>query len=204
MKSFVKPFPLGLLAFFAISIGLYPFVYLIIDMSAGLLASKSDALINEPIYLLGFYTHILGGGLALLIGWAQFFPKLRKKHLKLHQTSGKIYVLAVGASGIAGLGISFFATGGLIAASGFFGLALAWLISTWSAYAHIKKKEIDAHQRWMIRSYALCFAAVTLRIYLPLFTAGFHMDFIPAYQIIAWLCWVPNLAFAEWIIRSYP
>jgi hypothetical protein len=51
----------------------------------------------------------------------------------------------------------------------------------------------------MIRSFALTFAAVTLRLYIPAaMIAGF--DFVPAYQWIAWLAWVPNLAIAEaWI-----
>jgi hypothetical protein len=55
----------------------------------------------------------------------------------------------------------------------------------------------------MIRNYALTFAAVTLRIYLPLMTPFlFHGDFLAAYRTISWLCWVPNLAIAEWIIKS--
>jgi hypothetical protein len=54
----------------------------------------------------------------------------------------------------------------------------------------------------MIRSYALTFAAVTLRIWLPLFQNGFGMEFISAYVIIAWLCWVPNLLWAEWYVRQ--
>jgi len=76
------------------------------------------------------------------------------------------------------------------------------LYTTSNAYTSIKKIEIDAHQRWMIRSYALCFAAVTLRLYLPLFLGVFNMEFIPAYKIIAWLCWVPNILIAEiFIVR---
>jgi hypothetical protein len=51
----------------------------------------------------------------------------------------------------------------------------------------------------MIRSYALTLAAVMLRIYLPL-SQVFAIPFEPAYQTIAWLCWVPNLVVAEWLI----
>jgi uncharacterized membrane protein (DUF2068 family) len=113
---------------------------------------------------------------------------------------GKIYVISVLLSGIAGLGIAYFATGGMITATGFAGLALFWLYTTIIAYVAIRKKEINNHQRWMIRSYALCFAAVSLRIYLPLFIGGFGMEFLEAYKIIAWLCWVPNLLIAEFFI----
>jgi len=103
-------------------------------------------------------------------------------------------------SGTAGLGIALFATGGIIPTLGFGGLAILWLYTTVNAYTNVRQKNINAHQRWMIRSYALCFAAVTLRIYLPIFIGAFGMDFIPAYRIIAWLCWVPNILVAEFLI----
>ncbi len=51
----------------------------------------------------------------------------------------------------------------------------------------------------MIYSYAACFAAVTLRLWLPMLTALFH-DFKTAYRIVAWLCWLPNLAVARYIL----
>ncbi len=82
---------------------------------------------------------------------------------------------------------------------GFGLLAVLWLFTTANAYRHIRLGDRVAHRRWMIRSYALTFAAVTLRIYLPLSqVAGLPFD--PAYQTISWFCWVPNLIVAEWII----
>ena len=48
----------------------------------------------------------------------------------------------------------------------------------------------------MIRSYALTFAAVTLRLQIPLSQiAGLSME--TAYPVIAWLSWIPNLLLAE-------
>jgi hypothetical protein len=53
----------------------------------------------------------------------------------------------------------------------------------------------------MIRSFALAFAAVRLRIYIPLSQiAGFDYD--DSYRMIAWLCWVPNLLVAQLLVRS--
>ena len=119
-----------------------------------------------------------------------------------HRFLGKTYLAAVLCSGAAALYIAMFANGGIVSVVGFGGLAMAWLFTTAQAYIAIRKKEIDSHQYWMIRSYALCFAAVTLRIWLPLFQLGLHMDFMEAYRIIAWLCWVPNLIVAEIIVRN--
>ena len=44
-------------------------------------------------------------------------------------------------------------------------------------------------------------AAVTLRVELPLLAISFS-GFDPAYEIVAWLCWVPNFVVAEFIIRG--
>ncbi len=68
------------------------------------------------------------------------------------------------------------------------------------AYRHIRNKNLERHREWMTRNYALTFAGVTLRLWLPLFS-GFGMEFQTAYMIVAWLCWVPNLVVAQWIIN---
>ncbi len=185
----------------AVLIGIYPLSYLLFDMSNGLLGSKSKELLLNPIWNFEFYTHIYLGGIALLIGWTQFVKQLRMKKIDLHRTIGKIYILSVLLSGIAGLYISFYATGGIVAKFGFGTMASIWLFTTIMAYTSIKNKAIEKHQRWMIRSYALTFAAVTLRLWMPILQSIFHLEFIEAYRIIAWLCWVPNLIFAQFLIR---
>ena len=55
----------------------------------------------------------------------------------------------------------------------------------------------------MIRSYALTFAAVTLRLWSPLLEAVIQPELgIEPYTIVAWLAWVPNLIFAQFIITK--
>lgn len=187
-------------AVLAIGIGIYPFMYLIVDMTSnGLLASKSDELLASNIYNIGFYSHILFGGIPLLLGWTQFSKKWRAKKLNLHRLFGKLYVITVLISGIAGLYISYYATGSVYTKLGFALLAIAWLVTTIMAYLAIKNKKINKHQKWMIRSYALTFAAVTLRLWLPILPL-FGLDFDESYAIVAWLCWVPNLFFAELLV----
>lgn len=39
------------------------------------------------------------------------------------------------------------------------------------------------------------------RVWLPLLIMAFG-DFIVAYSIVAWLCWVPNLLVANFIVRK--
>lgn len=187
-------------AVLAIGIGLYPFMYLIVDMkSNGLLAGKSEELLASNLYNIGFYAHILLGAIALLLGWTQFSKKWRTIRLKQHRLFGKIYIIAVLISGVSGLYISYYASGSTYTKLGFALLAIAWLITTVMAYTAIKNKKISKHQKWMVRSYALTFAAVTLRLWLPILPL-FGFDFNESYAIVAWLCWVPNLLFAEILV----
>ncbi|MGI9550509.1 MAG: DUF2306 domain-containing protein [Aurantibacter sp.] len=188
--------------FLAIVIGLYPFLHLVAGWEFGLLESKSEALLSNVLWNIGFYGHILFGGLALLIGWVQFSKKLRNANLNRHRNIGKVYVISVIISGSCAVYIGFYATGGPIASLGFIGLGLVWLFTTIKAYLAIRKKDLQLHQGMMIYSYAACFAAVTLRIWLPLLVLGLG-DFIFAYRIVAWLCWIPNIIFAYfWVHRK--
>lgn len=190
-------------AFFAIAIGLYPLLYFLVDMrSNGLLQSKPSAVLDDNIWDTAFYIHITFGGIALLTGWTQFSARLRRRYLNTHRLVGKIYVIAVTLSSVAGLYIAFFATGGLVCVLGFGSLAVLWLISNIKAYSTIRQGHILQHQNWMTANYALTFAAVTLRIWLPLLSAFVFHDFIPAYRVVSWFCWVPNLIIAIIIINK--
>ncbi len=196
----MKTFRWIIFAFLAIGVGLYPIIYLLINARFGLLSSKPDELLQNQLWNIAFYQHIFLGGVALLSGWSQFNERFRNRNLAIHRALGKIYVIVCLLSGSAGLYLAFYATGGWVAGLGFGGLAVSWLVTTSMAYYSIRNKEIVKHQQWMIRSYALTFAAVTLRVYLPLSQIA-QIDFIDAYRVIAWVCWVPNLLVAEWMIK---
>ena len=191
-----------LFALLAVVVGLYPLFYLSAGFrAAGFLSGKPAELQQSTLYLAIFYTHVVFGGIALLSGWSQFSEKFRLRHLQTHRSVGKLYVVSVLLSSVSGFGIAMFATGGLVSVLGFAGLAIAWFFSNVKAYTSILNRNVQEHQNWMIRNYALSFAAVTLRLWLPFSQAVLHMDFILAYQIIAWMCWLPNLLVATLIIN---
>jgi uncharacterized membrane protein len=201
IKSYTRRTTWGIFAIFAMVIGIYPLLYLFNDGTYGLLASKPSGLLNSVLYNVGFYGHIIFGGVALLIGWVQFNKSIRTKRIKLHRLVGTIYVTSVLISGILGFYIALNATGGIIAKTGFSTLAIIWLTTTFLGFNSIRKKEIDRHEKFMIYSYSACFAAVTLRIWLPLLTSLFD-DFMIAYRTVSWLCWVPNLIVAFLIVNN--
>jgi hypothetical protein len=39
-------------------------------------------------------------------------------------------------------------------------------------------------------------------VLLPLLIVEMHGDFLTAYRIVSWLCWVPNLLLVEWYLRK--
>lgn len=157
-----------------------------------------DMKANFLVHSGGIYTHVFASIVALMLGPLQFSARLRRRHLNLHRWFGRAY-LAIGVlvGSVSGLYMSQFAHGGPVARLGFAALALAWFYSGLRAYLAIRGGAVEAHRKWMVRNFSLTFAAVTLRIYLPAaMVAG--VDFALAYAVIAWLCWVPNLVFAEW------
>lgn len=181
-------------------VGLYPFIYFVTDRHFGLLGQKNQDLLNDLMWNIGFYGHIVLGGIALFIGWTQFIRSLRLAKPAVHRAIGKAYVFSVLISGVCGIYIGFFATGGIFSQLGFISLGVIWLVSTTMAYKTIKAGKIQAHQNYMILSYACCFSAVTLRLWLPILI-GFTGDFVPAYRIVAWLSWVPNVLIAFYLIN---
>jgi len=190
-------------AFFAIGVSLYPLLYgylAYVGVDEGLRSRKTVELLTNAVWNTGFYTHISFGGLALLVGWVQFSKRFRNANLKRHRLIGKIYMVAVCISGLAGFYIALYATGGIVAQLGFSSLAIIWLYTTYMAYRKIKNGDVQKHEVFMIFSYAACFAAVTLRLWLPMLTAALG-SFIAAYRIVAWLCWVPNIVFAYFWVR---
>lgn len=145
--------------------------------------------------------HVLCGAVALGVGPLQFREGLRRRRPTLHRWCGRAYVFAVVCGGSAALLLAPISEGGLPAHLGFGLLATAWLVATLLGYLAIRGKRQAEHRVWMIRSYGLTFAAVTLRFYLPISRLA-GLPYEPSYQAISWLCWVPNLLVVEWLILS--
>lgn len=187
-------------AILAMLIGLYPLFYFLQD-KFGMLARKSAGLLASAFWLPAFYVHIIAGGLALLAGWVQFSQKIRIATPPLHRALGKTYVISALCSSLAAGYLSLHADGGIVATLGFLCLAIVWCAATWIGYTSILKGKKPAHKKWMTFSYAACFAAVTLRLWLPLLVAVLQ-DFTQAYVFVAWLCWVPNMLVAYILTRN--
>ncbi len=152
-------------------------------------------------YLPIFLCHVAGGTLALFLGPWQFWTRLRNKSLWLHRWIGRVYLLAILVGGASGLYVAVRAFGGLPTKIGFGSLATLWLTTGAMAYVRVREGDFKAHREWMIRNYALTFAAATLRLWLPLLMI-LGAPFIVAYITISWLSWIPNLLAVELYLRG--
>jgi uncharacterized membrane protein len=179
----------GVIAFLSVGVGGYALYH----VATGF---QNLPLTNPMFDPWGLRVHIAASGFAMILGAFQFLKPLRRKAPSLHRWMGRGYILACTIGGLAGGTIALYSTAGPIAGWGFFMLAVLWVPFTLLALAAAMRKDFSAHERWMIRSFALTFGAVTLRLQLPIGPMLTGGDFLAAYVWIAWLAWVPNLIVA--------
>lgn len=176
--------------------------YLNFDPTYSFLRLKQAA-IATGWYLPAYYAHVLVGGVILVAGLFQLHPKSNQKFKRTHRFLGYVYVMGIlffAAPG--GLVMSLFIQRGPWVLTSFLLQASLWFAFTALAFNRIRKKDIAGHRRWMIRSYALTFAAVTLRLYVLISSFHYSLNVPEAYATIAWLSWVPNLLIAELVIHQ--
>ena len=153
-------------------------------------------------YILPLRLHIAGGIGALLAEPWQFSQKLRVRALNVHRWMGRFYLLEVLLGSVAGFWMATVSEEGMPTHFGFGILAVLWFFTGLQAYRMVRRGNIEEHRRWMVRNFALTLAAVTLRVYLPFMLAVLHCPFSRAFITVSWLCWVPNLLVAEWMVRT--
>jgi len=147
--------------------------------------------------------HILGGTVALLAGPLQLWLGETRRQLGWHRTLGKVYVsgVGVGAVGAFYLALTTPAEPGWVYASGLFGLAVAWTVTTGMAYLAIRGRMLEQHREWMIRSYVVTLAFVFFRLFVAVlegFNVGQPLD---RYKAAARICWAVPLLVTEPLLQ---
>lgn len=198
----VKWFLIGIAFVLALLLAGNALTYLNFDPTYSFLKIKQQA-VATGWYLPAYYSHVIIGGIILVIGFFQLHPKSHRRFTKLHRWVGYFYVMGIlffAAPG--GLIMSFFINRGPWVLSSFVVQASLWFWFTALAFSRIRKGDIIAHKQWMWRSYALTFAAITLRIYIFITSYSIDLSQPHAYATLAWLSWVPNLIVVEYFIRN--
>jgi uncharacterized membrane protein len=150
----------------------------------------------------GLIPHMAGGLVAITAGLIQLWLGATQRTGALHRNLGRVYLagVAVGSAGAFFLALTieprYFAY-----ASGLFMLGTAWVLTTWMGYASIRRRAIERHREWMIRSYTVTFAFVLFRLVDQLLT---HWHAAPADEIdamTAWACWSVPLLLIEPVLQ---
>ena len=176
------------------------FTYFNFDPTYGFLRLKQEA-IATGWYLPAYYSHVLLGGIILVIGFFQFNTWLRKNKRSLHRVMGYVYIMGIlFFSAPGGMVMSFFIGRGPLVLLSFVVQCSLWFYTTALAFRKIKAGNITAHEDWTMRSYALTLAAITLRIYIFIGSYFVNLSLPGAYATLAWLSWVPNILIAEYLI----
>jgi hypothetical protein len=90
----------------------------------------------------------------------------------------------------------------LLVVLAFIAMAIAWMVTSGAALVRARQRRFADHRAWMMRSYSLTFAAVTVRLLgLPLFVVT--QEPLVAVTLTFW-SWVLNLLVAEWLVRRAP
>lgn len=178
----------------ATAIGLWSLRYLLPSQPQ---AIHFENFINRPA---AFTMHAAFASVALLVGPWQFVASLLIRKRWLHRLFGRIYVSAVALAWLASLPLALHAHTGAAASAGFQVLGIIWFSCTLLGFLSVRAGRFSEHRRWMIRSYALTTAAITLRLYIA-GSAVLHIPLEQSYPYIAWACWIPNAFVAELLIK---
>ncbi|MFD2940507.1 DUF2306 domain-containing protein [Flavobacterium notoginsengisoli] len=179
------------------------FKYIPFKNDAAFLQIKQTEVTEIPFYIVFFYIHVYSAIFVLLSGFTQFNSYLLKKWPLVHRNIGKLYVFTVlFLSAPSGLFIGVFANGGLYSQISFVSLSVLWFYFTLKGLLTIKNKNIKLHKTFMLRSFALTFSAITLRLWKVILVFIFHPSPMDLYQIIAWIGWIPNLLILEYYLYN--
>lgn len=198
--SYINKLPFVLMTALAFLLFATTLVYWSFKPDVNFLLTKQD-LVYQPLWRTAFYIHIFGGMLAIITGPLQFITRWRERYLSFHRATGKIYVSSIILIGApTGLYMAFYATGGTPASLGFIVMSALWFYTTFMGLHTIRKGQVEKHKRWMIRSYAVTFSAVTLRLWVPILSLYLTMEHLLVIIVTAWISWLFNLVAAECII----
>ena len=146
--------------------------------------------------------HMVPGLLFLTLAPLQFVARIRQRRIGFHRGLGRVLATCAAISGVFALVVNFFfpSFGGIStqAATVFFGAI--FLFSIAKAIFHIRRKEVNLHREWMIRTFALAMGVASIRVFIALFTILTDLGLEQVFGTSFWLGFGTNMLAAEvWI-----
>ncbi len=149
----------------------------------------------------GLLLHICGGTISLFLGPLQFWSGLRRKYLRFHRWTGRLYLAGVVIGAAGAFYLAFHSVVGPAFSIPLMMLGLMWVLSSAIALVTILRGKVAVHREWVTRSYVLTFAFVIFRLLAdsPFLTGIGSVK--ERLITIAWLCWTIPLLITELILQ---
>ncbi len=145
---------------------------------------------------LGVWGHVIFAPIALALAPLQLWTGFRARAPRLHRWSGRVYGVSILLAAVASLSLLPVSVASPFARAGFGVLAVLWIGTTALGIAAARRGNFATHRAWMLRSVALTWAAVSLRLIMaPLMATGWTVA--ETYEVTAWGSWLLNLAVLE-------
>ncbi|MCJ8014822.1 DUF2306 domain-containing protein [Paenibacillus sp. KQZ6P-2] len=181
------------------------FVQMILDPQAATFLGFKTNLnhpLNKTIWLATMRVHVVSACIGMISGAVNFADWIRKKHRKFHKINGYVYLATVMIVGLTSGYMAPYATGGRGVSIAFNILTMLWPAFTVIAIHQIRKKQVQSHQKWMIRSYAYCFTNMTVHLLTSFFRSAAGWSYPDSYRISVYIT-IPLLyILAEVVIRA--
>lgn len=120
---------------------------------------------DQAWWLATFHFHIVGACVALAAGTPLMFEAWTRKHPHGHRWLGYVYInVVLWMAAPSGLVLALTAKGGAWGTAGFAVAGALWWQTTWAGYRAIRRRDLPAHIRCMVRSFALALSAPAFRV----------------------------------------
>ena len=152
--------------------------------------------------------HFAAASCTLFLGPLQFIPVIRRKYIRFHRISGKLYIIGslISAFTVFILLATTYSLPGAIPSLGL--LSIIWIFTTIMAYISIRHHHVKQHEQFMIRSYVCGFAFVFIRLLPEINSMTGIFNFIENETMRAtayeWICWVYPLIITEFFLTWKP
>jgi hypothetical protein len=168
------------------------------------LSHKTDLkrALHLDAWLKVMYVHVVFACVAMLAGSINFSASIRNRSRKLHRLNGYLYAVAVLIVVLTSGYMAPYASGGKLSSIGFNFINMVWPIFTIIAIVKIKKRKMNEHRSWMVRSYVFVFTNLSIHAFTKLFHGGFGLDYPASYAWSLYITIVVLMLAAELVIRT--
>ncbi|GAB4044843.1 DUF2306 domain-containing protein [Spirosoma litoris] len=158
----------------------------------------------------GIGLHFAAGGIILILGSIQLIDSVRVRYPAIHRWIGRVYITACLLAAVGGSAfiLAKGTIGGPVMSIGFGLYGVLMLIAAIETYRHVVAKNLDRHQTWALRLYALAIGSWLYRMdygFWLLLTDGLgHTKTFsgPFDRVMDFFFYIPNLLIVEVFVRA--